>query len=255
MRNIFFRILKIAIIAFGFFLIYLPIFTIFKLSLGLQNEALSFHWYRKLFSNIVLLEAAQRSFIIALCASILATILGTTVAVTLERTNFRGKKSIESLLMVPFILPEMVLGLALAIWFSIIHLTLGWISMTLAHATFGLSYVVFIVRARLKDFDRSLEEAARDLGASSSEVFFRITLPLILPGIASGFFLSFILSFDDFIISFFTAGVGTDTLPLKIYSLMRHGFDPQIYALSSLLLVLTMLGLVLGTRVVRKGLR
>lgn len=252
MRNLFFRILKILIIILGFCLIYLPIFTIFKLSLGLPQESVNLQWYAKLFHNSILLESAQRSFLIAIGASTIATILGTTVAVALERSEFRGKNIVESLLMIPFILPEMVLGLSLLIWFAVIQLSLGWISMILAHTTFGLSYVVFVVRARLKDFDRSLEEAARDLGASSATVFARITLPLIFPGIASGFFLSFILSFDDFIISFFTAGVGTDTLPLKIYSLMRHGFDPQIYALSSLMLLLTMVGLVLGTRVVRK---
>ena len=252
MRNLFFKILKIAVILVGFFMIYLPIFTIFKLSFGLSTEELSFNGYAMLFHNSILLESAQRSFIIALGASTLATILGTTVAVALERTQFRGRKIIEIFLMIPFILPEMVLGLALLIWFAVIQLSLGWISMILAHTTFGLSYVVFIVRARLKDFDRSLEEAARDLGASSWIVFTRITLPLIFPGIASGFFLSFILSFDDFIISFFTAGVGTDTLPLKIYSLMRRGFDSQIYALSSLLLLMTMIGLVVGTRVVKK---
>jgi spermidine/putrescine transport system permease protein len=138
-------------------------------------------------------------------------------------------------------MPEIVLGLSLLIWFVLLKLTLGVLSIVLAHITFSVSYVMITVKARLHGFDEMLEEAARDLGATPWKTFWKVTFPLIWPGILSGALMAFTLSFDDFLITFFTAGVGSDTLPLKIYSMIKFGVSPEINALSTIMLGVTLL--------------
>jgi spermidine/putrescine transport system permease protein len=137
-------------------------------------------------------------------------------------------------------MPEIVMGISLLIWFVMLRLTLGTVSIVLAHITFSTSYVVITVKARLDGFDEALIEAAHDLGANSWQTFWRITLPIIWPGILSGALMAFTLSFDDFLITFFTAGVGSDTLPLKIYSMIKFGVTPEINALSTVMLGVTL---------------
>jgi spermidine/putrescine transport system permease protein len=137
-------------------------------------------------------------------------------------------------------MPEIVMGLSLLIWFVFLHITLGVVSIVLAHVTFSLSYVILTVRARLEGFDQTLEEAAKDLGASPWKTFAHITFPLIFPGILSGALLAFTLSFDDFLVAFFTAGPGSDTLPLRIYAMIKYGVTPEINALSTLMLLGTL---------------
>jgi len=136
-----------------------------------------------------------------------------------------------------------VMGLASVIWFAFLGIKLGVHTIMMAHVTFALSYVVITVRARLADFDTSLEEAAADLGATPGQVFRTVTLPLIAPAIVAGAMMAFTLSFDDFLISFFTAGAGSDTLPMRLYSMIRFGLNREIYALSSLLIVVTAIGM------------
>ena len=145
-------------------------------------------------------------------------------------------------------MPEIVLGLALLVWFVLLRVTLGVFSIILAHITFSMSYVIITVKARLHGFDESLEEAAWDLGATGWQTFWRVTLPLIWPGILSGALMAFTLSFDDFLITFFTAGVGSDTLPLKIYSMVKFGISPEINALSTIMLGVTLMMVVLFFR-------
>ena len=152
----------------------------------------------------------------------------------------------------PFVLPELLFGLALLMWFVFLRMTLGWFSLVLAHVTFSVSYVVMTVRGRMALLDPQLNDAAQDLGASPIQAFFSVTLPLLYPAIGAGWLMGFAMSFDDFLISFFTAGVETTTLPLALYSYIKFGIDRQIFALSTLLFAVTLVGVVAATRVRNK---
>jgi spermidine/putrescine transport system permease protein len=197
-------------------------------------------WYRKILANHVVLESFDISLVVGLWSTLISTLLGTMAALAIERTRFPGRRVFDTVTHLPLIMPEIVLGLALLIWFVALKITLGAFSIVLAHVTFSISYVIITVKARLAGFDDSLEEAALDLGASAWQTFWRVTFPLIWPGILSGALMAFTLSFDDFLITFFTAGVGSDTLPLKIYAMIKFGVTPEINALSSLMLGATL---------------
>lgn len=230
-------------------LLYVPLFTIlvssFWDSQTVTGEAWTLEWYRRVFQNELLKNALLRSLTIAAGASFIATILGTMSAFALERGEFWGKRTLDSLTLIPLVMPELVMGLSLLIWFVVLRMTLGNFSILLAHVTFCISYVIVIVRSRLRTFDRSVEDAARDLGASTWQVSHLITLPIIFPAIVSAALISFTLSFDDFLISFYTTGVDSDTLPIKLYSMIKFGFNPEVYALSSLLLGSTLVMMIL----------
>lgn len=210
-----------------------------------------YHWYQRAFTDPQLLAALRNSLIIGFGTTALSTVLGTLTAIGLRKKQFVGKVIFESLLNLPLVLPEIVMGLALLVWFVFLNLTLGIFSVILAHTTFTLSYVTLIILARLKGMDPLLEEAAADLGATPWVTFWKVTFPLLLPAIVSGCLLAFTLSFDDFLITFFTAGVGSDTLPVRIYSMMRFGVTPEMNAISSAVLFLT-LGAVLAIFKLRK---
>jgi spermidine/putrescine transport system permease protein len=157
------------------------------------------------------------------------------------------------LTLLPLVLPELVLGIASLIWFATLRLTLGTQSIVLAHATFAVSYVVVTVRASLRDFDPALIDAARDLGCTPAQAYRKVVLPLILPGMVGGGLMAFTLSFDDFLISFFTAGVGADTLPMRLYSMIRFGLNEEMYALSALLILATVAAVGVQRRLMRRG--
>jgi spermidine/putrescine transport system permease protein len=232
--------------AFGFFLLYVPLVLMVIYSFlgpspdGNEGQIWTFHWYRLLLENEAVLESLKVSLVVGVWSMIGATLLGTSAALALIRTHFPGRKLFDALTYLPLIMPEIVLGLSLLIWFVLLKITLGTVSIILAHITFSVSYVIITVKSRLHGFDESLEEAARDLGATRWGTFWRITFPLIWPGVLSGALMAFTLSFDDFLITFFTAGVGSDTLPLKIYSMIKFGVTPEINALSTLILALTL---------------
>jgi len=231
---------------FTFFLLYIPLLTLVlysfvKKDIELQSYSLTFDWYKLAFEDESLRNALWTSLWVGTWTTIGATVLGTTAALALERSTFPGKTAFDGLTLVPLIVPEIVFGLSLLIWFVFLTITLGSFSMILAHITFSFSYVLITVRARLQDFDRSLEEAAKDLGATPSQTFWRITFPLLRPAIVSGALMAFTISFDDFLISFFTAGIGSDTLPIKLYSMIKFGISPKVNALSSLILIATIL--------------
>jgi spermidine/putrescine transport system permease protein len=222
----------------GFVLLYIPLVLLLFQSVRILNPLGGYLWtldgYRKVFQNIEVIEAAVRSGVVALGTSVLATTIGTLASVALVRSEFFGKRWLERLSALTLGMPEIVLGLSLLIWFVVLHITLGMLSLVIAHTTFSLSYVILTVSARLKTLPLSLEEAARDLGANAWTSFWRVTFPMLLPAIIAGALMSFTLSFDDFVVSFFTAGAGTDTLPLKIYSMVRYQSGPEINALASL---------------------
>lgn len=228
-----------------FLLLYIPLVALIVYSFLTSSEPggpldrFTFEWYLEAFQDETLQSALAVSLWVGIWSTLGATIIGTTAALALERTEFPGKKLVDALTLVPLVVPEIVMGLSLLIWFVLLHITLGAFSIILAHITFSFSYVIITVRTRLHDFDYSLEEAARDLGATPWKTFWKVTFPLIFPGILSGALMAFTLSFDDFLITFFTAGVGSDTLPIKLYSMIKFGISPKVNALSTLLLVAT----------------
>ncbi len=227
--------------ALCFVLLYVPLVVLVMTSFFKRGEGWTLHWYLKALSNEQVLAALGVSLWVGLWTTVVATVIGTLGALALERGRFRGKALLEAAVHAPLVMPEIVMALSLLIWFVWLRITLGQLSIILAHITFSISYVVVTVRARLHGFDPALEEAARDLGATPLLTFLRVTLPLAMPGIVSGALMAFTLSFDDFLITFFTAGVGYDTLPVKIYSMVKFGVSPEINAVSTVLLVATFL--------------
>lgn len=251
-----------------FFLLYLPILLLMIFSFLTNDFEFTFQWYNKIFYNRQILDSFYVSLIVGFWSTLGATVLGTsgalalfhyqgrTTALTPPNISTTGKKLVEALSYVPLVMPEIVLGLSLLVWFVTLRLDLGVLTITISHITLCVSYVVISVKARLQDFDHSLEEAAHDLGATSWIVFWKITFPLIWPGIFSGALMAFTLSFDDFLVTFFTSGVGSDTLPLRIYAMLKFGMSPEINALSTLMifatLILVALFLKIGNLEIRK---
>ena len=226
----------------GFLLLYVPLVTLVVGSFRAtpaDGGGWTLEWYRTVLSDRGILAALTMSVWVGAWSTLGSTLIGTAAAMALVRSRFVGRRWLDSLVHVPLIMPEIVLGLALLIWFVLLRISLGSFSIVLAHVTFSVSYVIITVKARLHGFDSSLEEAARDLGADAWKTFWKVTFPLIWPGIVSGALMAFTLSFDDFLITFFTAGVGSDTLPLKVYAMIKFGVSPEINALSTLMLGLT----------------
>ncbi|MGK5082891.1 ABC transporter permease [Bdellovibrionota bacterium FG-1] len=235
------------ITVFAFLLLYVPLMALVAYSfLGPVDgpgsaQVWTLQWYRKILTNRLVLDSFNMSLYVGMWSTLVSTGIGTMAALAIERMRFPGRRLFDGLTHVPLIMPEIVLGLALLIWFVVLRITLGAFSIILAHVTFSVSYVIITVKSRLQGFDDSLEEAAHDLGASPWQTFWSVTFPLILPGILSGALMAFTLSFDDFLITFFTAGVGSDTLPLKIYAMIKFGVTPEINALSTLMLGATLI--------------
>ena len=208
-------------------------------------------WYRNLFHDEIILASVRNSLVVGLATTAIATVVGTLAALALGRYEFRGKGFTKNLLYLPIIIPEIVLGAALVTFFGVVRLRLSILTVVTAHVVFSISYVTIVVRARLSGFDRSLEEAALDLGARPLSTFFRVTLPLILPGIIAGALLVFTVSIDDYVITSFVAGVGSTTLPLQIYSMLKVGVTPEVNAVSTLLLGVTIILILAAQRLQR----
>lgn len=205
----------------------------------------SLEWYGQLLRDQSILDAFRTSMIVGVSATAIATVIGTLTALALTRHRFRGESVADSAIYAATVMPEIVVGVSLLAFFVAAGLALGIVTIVIAHVAFTISFVTIVVRARLAGMDRSLEEAAQDLGANPVQTFLRVTLPLILPGVMAGALLAFTLSFDDFVITFFVSGVGSSTLPLKIYSMIKFGVSPVINALSTVML-LVVLVFVLG---------
>ena len=208
-------------------------------------DGFTFDWYLRLFGNDLILRAVKNSLIVALITTVVATVIGTLAALALARGSFRGKGATQAALYLPIIIPEIVIGAALVTFFGVTEMRLGLTTVVIAHVAFCISYVAIVVRARLAGFDRSLEEAAMDLGANRVKVFFLITLPIIAPALASGWLLAFTLSLDDLVIASF---VGATPLPIQIYSMLKVGVTPEVNAVSTLLLLLTVVLIVAAQR-------
>lgn len=204
-------------------------------------DGFSLKWYVDLFKDESMFEALLNSIILGLSSSLAAAVIGTLGAVGSSKVELKGKGIVEYISTLPIMIPEIILGMVFMAFFSLIGLPFGMTTLIIAHTAFCIPYVFMMVKARLVGMDKSLEEAAQDLGASKIRTFFDIILPLIIPAIASGMLLSFAMSFDDVIISVFVTGVNSNTLPLKIYSQLKTGVTPKINALCTLMFFVTVL--------------
>lgn len=209
-------------------------------------------WYLSLFDNRQVMQALGNSLSIGIISSVLATVLGTAASLAVKHYSVRWRTVVNGLVYLPIVIPEIMMGLALLVLFSQIHMELGKATLIMAHVTFSMPYVMVIISARLADMGKELEEAAQDLGATPWETLRYVTLPLIMPGVVAGFLMSFTLSLDDFIISFFVAGPNSTTLPLYIYGLVKRGVSPEVNALSTLLIASTVLLVVVAELFRRK---
>ena len=246
------KILKNLYIALVFLFLYLPILIVVIFSFNTSKMNIVWHgftlkWYTTFFKSRTLMEALENTLFIGVISTVVSTSVGTLGALGLNKYNFKGKALIDKLLYIPIVIPEIVLGIALLSIYTILNFSLGITTMILAHITFSIPYVVTTVRARIAGMDKSLEEAAMDLGARPFKVFRKITLPLIAPGVLSGAMLSFSLSIDDVVISFFTNGPGSTTLPLKIYSMVKTGVRPDVNALSTVIILIMIVGIIINT--------
>lgn len=265
-----------ATLAFAF--LYLPILILIIYSFNSSKfnaiwRGFTLDWYRSLFSDVGTLgmassssagiwAALNNSLLIATISTLLATVLGTAIALALERFHFPGRKAVETLLFLPIIMPEITIGISLLVFFTLvfrilenltgIRINLGLPTVIIGHVTFNISFVTITVRARLAELDPILEQAAFDLGANEWRTFWRITLPLIWPSVFSAALLAFTLSLDDFVVTFFTTGVGSMTLPLFVYGMIKFAVTPAINALSTLMLLASLL-LVLSSLRMKKS--
>lgn len=225
---------------------------------GLLWEGFTWHWYRVLWEDTAARAAVGRSLGLALASTAVATGLGTALAWGLHRLTPRWRTRWRRWLVVPVFVPDIVLAAALLLFFALARQAtgwgqLGWGTLVLAHVTFQIPYVTLVVSARLAGLDPAMEEAARDLGATPGQAFRRVTLPLILPGVLAAALLAFTLSLDDFVVSFFTSGPGTTTLPVLIYASVKRGLTPEIHALSTLLVLAAVAGTVGVVLLRRRG--
>ena len=233
-------------LALGLVIIYLPIALVILYSFNESKISsvwggFSLKWYRTLFADKAMFQALGNSLILGLSASLAAGVVGTLGAVGFDRVRPRSRRLIEYLTSLPLMTPEIILGMVFMAFFGMLGLPFGMGPLILSNTTFCIPYVFMLVQARLVGMDRSLAEAARDLGAGERQVFFTITLPLLLPAIVSGMLLSFAMSLDDVIISLFVTGVNVNTLPIKVYTALKTGVTPEINALCTLLLAATLL--------------
>ena len=253
------RLLEINI-CLVFLFLYVPILAVvaFSFNSGEQTavwQGFTFEWYAALFEDADLWRACRNSLMVAGAATLIATVIGTATALAIERYRFRFRAALVRCLYLPIIIPDIVLAIALLSFYVQTRIPLGLTSLIIAHGVFNIAYVTIVVRARLQGYDNSVEDAALDLGATEWQTFWRITLPLIAPGIIGGALLAFTLSIDDFVITFFTAGVGWTTLSVHIYSLLKFGITPKINAISTMLLVNSIIFILLFLRFREKDAR
>ncbi len=239
--------------------LYVPILLLVVFSFNNATHSLSvwqgftLDWYAQLFRDAAIGQALRNSLIVALVSTVISTTLGTLAALAMERYRFAGKTSFDALLYLPIIIPEIAMGVMLLLFFVLMQIDLGLPTIIIAHVAFNISFVAVVVRARLAGLSTTLEEAAQDLGANGWQTFVRITLPLLMPGIFAGALLAFTISLDDYVITYFTAGPGATTLPIRIYGMVKKGISPDVNALSTLMLLAAMILVVLSLVLQRGG--
>lgn len=225
---------------------YLPIIMVVVFSfndskLPVSWKGFTLKWYQELLKDAALREALVNSIILGIISCAAAAVIGTLGAIGMARVNYKSKGMMEYLSTIPIMVPEIILGMVFMAFFSLLGLPFGMVTLVIAHTAFCIPYVFMMVKARLVGIDKSLEEAARDLGATPARVFWDITLPLIMPAVASGCLLAFAMSFDDVVISIFVNGPKISTLPIKVYTQLKTGVTPEINALCTVILAAVVL--------------
>ncbi len=250
---------NIVAVALGLAFLYLPIAVLIIYSFNASRLVTvwggwSLAWYRELAHDQAILDAAWISIRVAALSASAATVLGTCAAVALVRYGrFRGRLLFSGMVYAPLVMPDVITGLALLLLFVALNIDRGFWTIAIAHTTLTLSFVTVIVQARLIGFDRSLEEAARDLGCPPLRTFMTVTLPLILPAIAAGWMLAFSLSLDDLVIASFTTGPGATTLPIRIYSAVRLGVKPEINAVCTVMIAIVTIATIAASLIAKRG--
>ena len=249
--------INITALVIGFSFLYIPILILVIYSFNESRlvtvwGGFSTKWYVAMLQNQQLIDSAWVTVRVALFSASIATIIGTLAAITLVRRGlFPGRTLFSGMVYAPLVMPEVITGLSLLLLFVAAGFDRGFWTVTIAHITFSMCFVAVVVQSRLITFDRSLEEAALDLGCPPIKTFFLVTLPLILPAVIAGWMLAFTLSLDDLVIASFTTGPGATTLPMKIYSQVRLGVTPEINAVSTVLVALVTCGVIIASLVVK----
>lgn len=235
--------------------LYAPIVVVIVFSFNAARyggpwQGFTTQWYASLLDSEEKLAAARNTFVLGFASTAISTVLGSLLGLGLNRYRFPGKKVFAWLMYIPVVIPDIVMAVAMLLFYGMVRdwlglFELGMSTMIVSHVTFQIPFVAIVVRSRLVGMDPAVEEAARDLGASSWQTFRHVTLPMILPGVMAGAMLAFTLSLDDFVVSFFTSGPGSTTLPILIYSSVKRGITPDINALSTLIVVVSIVGTLL----------
>jgi len=233
------------VLSLSFLFLYFPIVALIAFSFNDSKrnivwKGFTFKYYIKAYHNDSLYTAFMNSITVAAISTVVSTILGTMMGLALYRYRFPGKAAYEGFAHLPIMIPEICMGVAMLAFFSLMDVPLSLMTITVSHIAFTIPFVAVVIRARMSGFDTSFEEASYDLGASQWQTFWNVTFPYLRPGIVAGSLLAFTLSIDDFVITFFTAGIGSTTLPIKIYSMLRFSVTPEVNAASTALIVLTL---------------
>ncbi len=246
----------IAYVAGAYLLLHAPLLVLVVFSFNNSKFAaewtgFTLHWYERLLERTDIIDGLWASVVVGLSSTVIATLLGTLIALALARHRFWGRRFVEALLYVPIVTPEIVVGISLLILFVAAHIPLGLTTIVIAHVAFNISFVTVVVNARLQGMDRNLEEAAMILGADELTAFWRVTVPQLWPGILSGAMLAFTMSFDDYVITSFVSGTATQTLPIVVYTMVRKNIEPSINAISTVIMVVTTVLVILADRLSR----
>ncbi|MGF1609207.1 MAG: ABC transporter permease [Kiloniellales bacterium] len=245
----------------GFFFLYFPILSLVAFSFNDSRrnivwQGFTLRYYEMALNNQALHAAFTNSLFIAFVSTLVSTVLGAMLGLSLYRFRFPGKGPFEGWVHLPIVIPEICMGVAALAFFARLDIPLGLFTITVSHIAFSIPFVAVVIRARMAGFDRALEEASLDLGANQWQTFWNVTFPYMLPGVVAGALLAFTLSLDDFVITFFTSGPGSTTFPVKVYSMVRFSVTPEVNAASSILiaitLTLTVTALVIQSRWIRK---
>ncbi len=247
------RLYSILIYIFLYFPILILIIYSFNSSkYGTSWQGLTLDWYKKLYTNNLLIDSTKNSFLIAGLSASISTFIGTISALALYSYKFKGRKIFSSIVYVLAISPDIIMGISLLILFNLVNMNLGFLSLLLSHITLNLPFVIIIIIARLKTFNKNLINAAKDLGASEWIIFSKIIFPLILPSIISAWLLAFTLSLDDVVISFFVTGPNFEVLPLTLFSMAHLGIKSEINALCTVIFILTLVLIFISHFIFRK---
>ncbi|QJB58444.1 spermidine/putrescine ABC transporter permease PotC [Pseudodesulfovibrio sp. zrk46] len=251
------KLLKSAYVGLVYLFLYLPLVVMAVYSFNASKYSLSWKgftlkWYGKLLSNTTLLDAAVRSMTIAVVSATVACLIGTLGAFMLHQYRFKGRRAVFGGVFVMMMSPDIVIAISLLVLFLGAGFTLGFWTLLMGHVTLCVPFVIATVYSRFRGFDRSVVEAARDLGASEYQVFRKVVIPMAMPGLMAGWLLSFTLSLDDVIISFFTTGPTYEVLPLRIYSMVRLGIKPDVNALSVVMIGITVVAVILSRRLLKE---